>query len=67
MYSYKDISTGKLKHTRGKFAGWTPRQGPLQIPYAVFQNSASAYEVPFYLLTKETLARLPKLPPSDKP
>lgn len=57
MFTYKDFITGKIKRTRGKFAGWT-KGGPLNANYAIFQNPRGAILVPEYLLTVETRNRI---------
>jgi len=53
-YTYKDFVTGKIKHTRGTFAGWSEPTGPLNVPYAIFVNPKGQVCVPEYLLTRET-------------
>ncbi len=63
MYEYKDFVTRKLRRTRGQFSGWTKPTGLLCAPYAVFKNPRGRVFVPVYLLTKETLSKLP-LPPN---
>lgn len=54
MYSYKDIVTGKIRRTRGAFAGWTQPTGLLNSRYAIFRNPKGDVLVPRYLLTEET-------------
>jgi len=54
MYTYKDFLTGKIKRTRGKFAGWTDVTGPLSVKYAIFQNPRGVVLVPAYCLTEES-------------
>ena len=54
MYTYKDFETGKLRRTRGKFAGWTRQTGALNARYARFRNRYSEVLVPDYCLTPET-------------
>ena len=54
MQTYKDFATGKIKRTRGEFAGWTAKQGPLNVRYAIFKNPKSEVLVPEYCLTEET-------------
>ena len=66
MYTYKDIVTGKTKRTRGKFAGWSERTGPLHIRYAIFANPSSHICVPAYCLTDETRAAIPPIPRDEK-
>lgn len=61
MYTYKDFMTNKIKTTRGKFVGWQ-KGGILGAWGAVFANRSSQLFIPRYLLTQETLARLPKAP-----
>ncbi len=60
MYSYKDFSTGLIKRTRGKFAGWTEPTGLVKARYAIFQNRAGDVLVPEYCLTPETRLRIGK-------
>lgn len=52
-YTYKDFLTGKVKWTRGRFAGWT-KGGILNATYAVFQRRTDTIYVPAYCLTPET-------------
>lgn len=59
-YYYKDIADGKIHYTRGKFVGWTKPTGLIKARYAIFQTRATELLIPKYLLTKETLALLPK-------
>lgn len=54
MYEYRDFVTGETKKTRGKFAGWTPKQGPLSVRYAIFKNKKSEIMVPEHCLPKNT-------------
>lgn len=54
MYAYKDFITGKLRHTRGTFRGFTEQTGVLSVKYAIFQNPRGSLLVPEYLLSKET-------------
>ena len=58
MYSYKDFATGKVKHTRGKFAGWTGKTGLLNVRYAIFSNRAGDVLVPEYCLTPATKEKI---------
>ena len=58
MYTYKDLLTGKIRRTRGKFSGWTEPTGLLKTPYAIFQRPKSDLIIPRYLLTKETLTQI---------
>ena len=53
-YTYKDFQTGKTRRTSGKFDGWTPPTGLLNIPYAIFRTAKTNILVPAYLLTPET-------------
>ncbi len=62
MYTYKDFITRKLRRTRGQFSGWTEPTGLLNAPYAVFKNRRGRVLVPVYLLTNETLSKLPPPP-----
>ncbi len=64
MYQYKDFVTRKLHRTRGQFSGWTKPTGLLRAPYAIFRNPRGSVLVPIYLLTKETLSKLPPPPPA---
>ena len=59
-YYFKDFDTGKIRYTKGKFAGWQ-RGGIINIWGAVFMRDASMLFIPHYLLTRETLANLPSL------
>jgi len=58
MYQYKDFLTGKIKATRGKFAGWTKSTGLLDCRYAIFRNPKGWLFIPEFSLTKETRERL---------
>jgi len=62
---YRDLVTGKLRYTRGVFAGWTEPIGPLSVPYAVFQRPQTSLFVPAYLLTPETRTALQALAEHD--
>lgn len=57
-YTYRDFITGKVRFTRGKFAGWTEETGLVKVPYAIFDNPKSTVFVPVYLLTPETRAAI---------
>lgn len=59
-YTYKDIATGGIKWTRGRFVKWTQPTGLLNARYAVFQLPKSVVLVPEYCLTKDTRNQLPK-------
>ena len=61
MYSYKDIITGKIKSTRGRFVGWTKPTGLLAVPYAIFSNPSGDILVPKYLLTQESKKKIDAL------
>lgn len=54
MYTYKDFATGKIKRTRGAFAGRTEPTGLLNARYAIFRNRGGDVLVSRYLLTEET-------------
>ncbi len=60
-YTYKDLMSGKIHKTSGKFVQWQ-RGGILNAWGAVFQHRRSVMFVPRYLLTAESLAKLPPLP-----
>jgi len=62
MYEYKDFITRTLRRTRGQFDGWTKPTGLLIAPYAMFKTPKGRLFVPVYLLTKETLSKLPPPP-----
>jgi len=62
MYTYRDFGTSKIKRTRGRFSYWSMATGPLDVRCAVFQNSKGTVNVPCYLLTKETIGRIPPMP-----
>jgi hypothetical protein len=66
MYTYKDIVTGKIRRTKGKFAYWTEPGGLLNVPYAVFQNPCGAVLVPRYLLTAETKAAIAEIEEANR-
>lgn len=53
-YTYKNFVTGKTHHTNGIFQGWTPKTGPLNVPYAKFRTPKTEILIPSYCLTKET-------------
>lgn len=61
-YNYVDPGMGpfkkRVRFTRGKFAGWTPRMGIANVPYAIFRNKATELLIPVYDLTKETKERI---------
>ena len=57
-HTFKDLITGRMRWTRGKFAGWTEPTGLLKVRYAQFQRRADTLVVPEYLLTKDTKAAL---------
>lgn len=57
-YTYRDMATGKIKRTRGKFAGWTDPTWPFVSTCAIFQNRCSVLYVPECDLTPETRAAL---------
>jgi hypothetical protein len=61
MYTYKDFVTGKIRRTRGTFAGFTAPTGLLKAPFAIFRNKRGVVLVPKYLLTPETLKAIAKL------
>ncbi len=46
----------RLRWTAGKFCGWTPKQGLLNIRYAIFRRKSDDVLVPEYALTKESKA-----------
>ena len=58
-YTYKDFVTGKMRRTSGKFAGWTPKTGFCNVPYAIFETAKTRVLVPAFLLTAETKASIP--------
>lgn len=60
-YAYRDIATGKVKRTRGRFVGFTDPTGPFLTCYAIFQNERSTLYVPQRDLTAETRADLAEL------
>lgn len=56
--NYKDIVTGKLKKTRGRFVRWE-RGGPLNSIGAIVELPKSVLFIPRYLLTPDSRAALP--------
>jgi hypothetical protein len=62
-YTYKDIAAenGRIRFTRGRFAGFTEPTGLLNVRYAIFQNSRSSVLMPGYVLTRETKEAIRKL------
>jgi hypothetical protein len=62
-YTYKDIAAenGRIRFTRGRFAGFTEPTGLLNVRYAIFQNPRSSVLVPEYTLTRETKEAIRKL------
>ena len=74
-YTYKWIKPSsnppfikRIRFTRGKFCGWTPPMGLVNVPYAIFRNRASEVLVPIYDLTPETRAAIgePPLLPAEE-
>lgn len=63
-YTYNFVDPGfgpfkkRVRFTRGTFAGWTPRMGPVNVRYAIFRNKATELLIPVYDLTKETKDRI---------
>ena len=62
MTPYKDMVTGKLRHTRGIFAGWTEPTGLVGVPYAIFRNPRGEVLVPEYCLPPEVRRTLKETP-----
>ena len=58
-YTFKDFVTGKIKRTRGKFAGWVT--DGMDIRRAVFELPSGEHYVPEYCLTPETKKALESL------
>jgi len=53
-YFYRDFGTSKPRWTQGKFGGWTPPTGLLNIKYAIFVRRSDTLLVPEYCLAHET-------------
>ena len=56
---YRDFVTSKIRYTLGEFKGWTKKTGLLNVEYGIFRTPKTYIYVPFYLLTRETMANLP--------
>jgi len=56
-FTYKDMSSGKIRFTTGRFVGWTSG-GPFGFTYAIFQTRSTDVLVPKHCLTTETKERL---------
>jgi len=61
MYTYKDLSTGKVRRTMGTFNNWSTPTGPLNARYAIFANKRGVVCIPEYLLTKESKEKIKEL------
>lgn len=60
-YTYMDFLTRKKRYTRGQFVRWE-RGGVLNAYGAIFKTRMTIIFVPYYLLTSETIAKLPPVP-----
>jgi hypothetical protein len=56
-YTYKDITTGRTRFTRGVFVGWQTG-GLLNVKHAEFHTQRGCLFVPEYCLTPETKKQL---------
>ena len=66
MIRYKDMDTGKVHFTRGRFVEWTEPMGPLWAPYAHVKSGKTDLYIPPWCLTPESRAALPPMPPFQK-
>lgn len=61
-YTFKDIETGKIRTTQGRFSHWTGPTGTFGFNYAVFHNARSDILIPAHCLTPLTKRRIGKPP-----
>ena len=61
-YTFRDFKTKRERFTRGRFVKWSEPTGLLATRYAIFATRRGEVIVPFYLLTAESIGKLPPRP-----